>query len=477
MAESLGHKAAKGAVWASIEKFSMMGLQFGVNLILARLLLPADFGAIGMLAIFIAVSQVLIDGGFGSALIQKKNPTQTDYSTIFFWNLAFSSFLYLILFLCAPLIADYYDMPILSGVLRGIGISLITNSVVAVQRVRLQKSLAFKTLAITNLSAYIFGSVIAIIMAYYNTGVWSLVAMQVISSVMAVLVLALLTHWTPTLCLSRQSMRELFGFGGYIMAATMLQEICRNIQGIIIGKKFSATQMGYYSQAYKLDHITSYSIPQVIVQVMYPVFSSIQDDLKRLNEMVLLNMRVIAFTIFPILSILIIIAQPLISLLYGDKWLPSAPYFQVLCVGGFFLCLQNVNFYAVASVGKSKSLFKWSFYKWGVMLVALLVGMNFGMYGILWGMVLSSLNIFLVNAYLASKHTKLTLLKQLQAILPITTLVTLGIFIVYWVSYLNVSKLILCFIFLGIYIFTSIGFKLKAWADFRYVLNKIIFKN
>ena len=174
MAESLGNKAAKGAVWASINRFGIMVLQFVVNLILARLLMPSDYGAIGMLAIFIAVSSTLIDGGFGSALIQKKNPTQKDYSTIFYWNVLFSSFLYAVLFLLAPVIADYFSMPVLSGVLRGIGLTLIINAILAVQKVKLQKALAFKTLAITDLSSYIASSGVGTFMAYHDGGVWSL---------------------------------------------------------------------------------------------------------------------------------------------------------------------------------------------------------------------------------------------------------------------------------------------------------------
>lgn len=419
LTDSLGHKAVKGAIWATIDRFGSMGIQFVVNLILARLLLPADFGIIGMLTIFIAVSQTLIDGGFGSALIQKKNPTQIDYSTIFFWNLLFSALLYFALYLLSPLIAQFYSMPQLTAVLRVMAISLIITGVFAIQKTRLQKMLAFKTIAFINLSAYTLAAIIAIIMAYKDFGVWSLVGMQLSYGIISVIVIGLATRWLPTICFSKASMKELFGFGGYIMAANILQTICQNVQGIIIGKRFSATQMGYFSQAYKLDQVTSYSIPQVIVQVMYPVYSSIQDDRERLNNMVLMNMRVIAFIVYPILAVLILIAEPLIELLYGQKWLPAAPYFKVLCVGGFFVCLQNLNFYAVAAVGKSKALFKWSFYKWGFLLAALVIGMNFGMYGILWGMVISSANIFFVNALLSTKHTGLSLAKQLLAIMPI----------------------------------------------------------
>lgn len=474
LTESLGHKATAGAIWASVDKFGTMILQFGVNLVLARLLIPSDFGAIGMLTIFIAVSTVLIDGGFGSALIQKKEPSQKDYSTIFWWNLLFSSFLYLILFFLSPFIARFFSMPILSEVLRIIGISLIINAIFSIQIVRLKKSLDFKTIAKVNICSYILSSIIAIILAYYGFGVWSLVAMQTIYGMVALIVLAFLTKWIPSFQFSKQSMKELFAFGGFIMAADIIQEICKNLQGIIIGKRFSATEMGYYSQANKLDRITSYSIPQVIVQVMYPVYSSIQDDKERLREVVCMNLRVISYLVFPIMALLILIAEPVIINLYGAKWYASIPYFQVLCVGGFFVCLQNINYYAVAAVGKSDKLFYWSFYKSGFLLSALLTGMIFGMYGILWGMVLSNINIFLVNAYLASKYAEIPISSQIRSITPIalTTFLTLTFssLIALWLG-----NWILTSIVFGLtYIITSVILKLRALSESQKIINKLI---
>lgn len=474
MTDNLEHKAASGAVWATIDRFGTMILQFTVNLILARLLLPEDFGAIGMLAIFIAVSQVLIDGGFGSALIQKKNPSQTDYSTIFYWNILFSSFLYLILFIFAPYIGKFFSMPVLSGVLRGIGLTLIINSIFTLQKIRLQKRLEFKRIAISNLSSYIIGATSAIVMAYHGSGVWSLVAMQIIYGVVFILVLWLITKWAPSLCFSVKSLRELFGFGGYILFANILQEICKNLQGIIIGRKFSATQMGYFSQAYKLDQITSYSIPQVIVQVMYPVYSSLQDDRERLNEIVAMNMRVIAFLIFPVIGLLILIAEPLIVFLYGEKWLPSVPYFQVLCVGGFFVCLQNVNFYAVAAVGKSKQLFYWSFYKWGFLLCALLVGMNFGMYGILWGMVLSNFNIFMVNSFLASNFNGLTVISQLKCIMFSLLLTIVSVIVAYVIWFISKIWLISIIIYFAFYFVIGFIIRYKPLFESMELLTRLI---
>lgn len=476
MADSLGHKATSGAIWASVDRFGYMALQFCVNLILARLLLPSDFGAIGMLAIFLAVSQTLIDSGFGSALIQKKNPTQTDYSTIFYWNVAFSILLYFVLYAISPFVGRYFHMPLLSDVLRVIGINLILSGIFAIQSTRLRKELAFKTLAITNLSAYVSGAVVGIGLAYNGWGVWSLVAMQLTSGLIGIVTLAFITHWHPSIIFSINSMRELFSFGVYIMAANILQTICQNVQGLIIGRKFSAKQMGYYSQAYKLDQVTSQSIPQVIVQVMYPVYSSIQDERQRLSEMVGMNQRVIAFLIFPLLGLLIMISNPIIMFLYGEKWLPSAPYFQILCVGGFFVCLQNINFYAVAAIGKSRTLFLWSFYKWGFLLAALLIGMNFGMYGILWGMVLSSINIYIVNSALVDKHIGLSLLKQISFLLPIVTVTLVTMTIIYLLQMYIVAFYWQILIFAFVYLGLSYLVGIKAFQETKLLLHRLIIR-
>ncbi|MDE7414476.1 MAG: lipopolysaccharide biosynthesis protein [Muribaculaceae bacterium] len=458
-------KGISGAVWASLDRFGFMVIQFTMNLILARLLTPEDFGIIGMLTIFIAISQTLIDGGFNAALIQKKEATQTDYSTILYWNIGFSFVLYLILFVCATQIGKFFKMEILCGVLRVIAVTIVLNAIISVQRARLQKKLAFKTLAVVNLSSYIIGVVSAIVLAKCGYGVWSLVSLQLIYGTCCILLLLIITKWIPSLTFSYSAVKGLFGFGGYLLAANILQTICINIQGIIIGKRFSATQMGYYSQAYRLDQVISASIPQVIVQVMYPIYSSLQDDLVQLNKICLQNMRVLAFIMFPILSTLIIIAEPLIRFLYGDKWMPSVPYFRVLLVGGFFVCLQNLNYYAVASVGKSKALFYWSFYKWGFLLCALLIGMNFGMYGILWGMVLSSINIYITNAFLAQKHTKLKIYDQLNTIIPIffTMVISVGFGLIG--EYLFGNIILTSLISICSYLILSKLFRLKAFQE------------
>lgn len=422
MADNLGNRAIKGTIWASIDRIGSMGIQFVVNLVLARLLTPADFGAIGMIMIFILVSQVFIDGGFSSALIQRKEADQTDFSTIFFWNIGVGALFYMIVFLGAPSIARFYDMPVLQPVLRVLGVILIFNAAISVQTTRLQKTLSFRSLAAIDIASSLAGGALAVGMALRGMGVWSLVGMMLSMSVIKAVMFYCVTRWLPSAVFSKESLQRLFSFGGYLFCANLLQTACQNVQGIIIGKRFSASQMGYYSQADKLNSISGYTLPQIIVQVMYPVYSQLQEDRPKLISTMLMNFRVIAFVIFPLLSMLVLVAEPLIVWLYGERWLPSVPYFRILCVGSVFMCLTNINYYAVAAVGRSRQLFLWSFYKWGMLLALLLGGMWLGMTALMWAIVASHANIFLVNALLSRKWVGLRLRELARAVAPIALL-------------------------------------------------------
>lgn len=472
----LGKQVVSGTIWAAIDRMGTMVVQFIVNLILARwLLMPEDFGYIGMLAIFISVSQTLVDGGFGSALIQKKAPSQEDYSTIFYWNVLFSAILYLILFLVSPLVASFFNMPLLCDVLRVLGLVIVINSLTIIQNNRLRKQLAFRTIALVNVGSLMLAAVIAIYIAYKGYGVWSLVAMQLLYGIFQNCFLWGVVRWHPSLQFSLSSLKSLFSFGGYLLASNILQEICKNMQGLIIGKKFSATQMGYYSQAKKLDDVCSYALPNIIVQVIFPLYSRFQDDHEKLCDLLGISIRLIAYLIFPLMLLLILIAEPLILFLYGDKWIFSVPYFQILCVGGIFVCLQNINYYAVAAVGKSRVLFNWSFYKWSVLLLLLFVGAHWGMHGILWGMVLSSMNIYMVNAFLANKYVGYSVMHQIKDFAPILVVSTLSYVGVIELQHLFVSMhfAIMVLIFIVLYLFLTYICRLRIVNDVVYILNML----
>ena len=320
MSKNLKQKTISGMLWSSVGKFGTMGLQFISNLVLARLLMPSDYGVIGMLHIFIAVSSIFVTAGFGSALIQKKNPTHIDYTSVFYWNLVAAVVFYAILFFCGPAIARFYEMPELCIVLRIQSLSLIIQAFSTVQSNQLQKQLRFKELSIRNIVATLIGTVVAIIMAYFGYGVWSLVASSLVSSTAGVFLLWRMSSWRPTWEFSWQSLKELFAFGGLIALSSFVETVYSNIQGLIIGKWFSPSDLGYYSQA-----------------------RTLQDDKQRLLVGVRKNVNTITYLNFPLMVLFVVIARPLVLLLYGAKWEISIPYFQILCICGMVYTLNTLN--------------------------------------------------------------------------------------------------------------------------------------
>ncbi|MFA5528140.1 MAG: lipopolysaccharide biosynthesis protein, partial [Peptostreptococcales bacterium] len=333
MSSNLKQRTIIGMIWSSIGKFGTLGLSFISNLVLARILMPEDFGYIGMLTIFIAISQVFISGGLGSALIQKKEATHIDYTTVFYWNLIVSLFFIAILFFSAQSIANFYNMPLLKDILRLLSIILIINSFSLVPSIYLQKHLRFKELSTRNIIASLVGVAVAITMALNGYGVWSLVFSNLSSGFASVILLWRLSPWRPTFEFSFYSLKKLFNFGGLMLLSSLVETIYTNIQGLIIGKAFSAQALGYYSQARKLEEIPTDALSSIVNQVSFPVFSQLQDNIELLRSGVRKNIKAISFLNFSLMVLMIVIARPLFLFLYTDKWEISISYFQILCIG------------------------------------------------------------------------------------------------------------------------------------------------
>lgn len=319
MAGNLREKTVSGMLWSSVGKFGTLALTFVSNLVLARLLMPSDYGCIGMLQVFISISGIFVTAGFGSALIQKKHPTHIDYTSVFYWNLVAAIVFYFVLYFTGPAIARFYAMPELCSVLRVQSLSLIINAFSTVQSNQLQKQLRFKQLSIRNIIASFIGTIVAITMAFMDMGVWSLVANSLVSSFIGVLLLWKMSSWRPTFEFSWQSLRELFSFGGLMALSAFVETIYTNLQSLIIGKYYSANDLGYYTQAKKLEEVPTTALSQVVNDVSFPVFSSIQDDRSRLLLALRKNVKSITFLTFPLMVLLLIIAEPLLLLLYGGR--------------------------------------------------------------------------------------------------------------------------------------------------------------
>lgn len=406
-------------LWTAIQKYSTMVISFISGIILARLLMPEDYGAIGMLAIFMSLAEVFIDAGFGSALIQKKEPTQTDYSTVFYFNIGMSVILYAVIFFTAPAIADFYRMPILCKVLRVQGLILFIFAFNIIQRNQIRKNLKFKKLSTITIITSVISLSVTVIMAYAGCGVWALVAQNFIGALIPCVFFWITTSWRPTWEYSWASFKELFGFGFYMFLTHLTTTFSQRITSLLVGRWYDPATMGYYTKASDTSKQATLSISSVMIQTTYPLYSAVQDDKERLANMVKHITSTLAYITIPVLSLLVLVAKPLFVLLFTDRWLVSVPYFQILCIGGMAGCLQAVNQQTIAAIGESRVFFIWTIIKNAVGIALQVVGLIvWGMWGLLAGKVISSWFTYFVNISLVSKYVGYKNFQQLRDLAP-----------------------------------------------------------
>lgn len=473
MSKSLKQKTIAGMIWSSFGKFGTLGLSFISNLVLARLLMPSDFGYIGMLHIFIAISQVFISGGLGSALIQKKDPTQIDFTTVFYWNLFLSLFFVVVLFFSAEYIAGFYAMPLLKDILRVQSIGLIINSFSLVQSTQLQKNLRFKQLSVRNVVASLVGVVVAVTMAFMGYGVWSLVFSSLVSRLASVFLLWKMSTWRPTLEFSFHSLKRLFNFGGIMLMSYLVETVYTNIQGLIIGKVFSAKLLGYYTQARKLEEVPTIALSSVVNQVSFPVFSQLQDNPELLKHGVRKNIKAISFINFPLMVLLITVARPLFLLLYTQKWEMSIPYFQILCVGAMLYTLNTVNTNVMKSIGKVKVYFWVQLSKRVMGILLIIFSIRYGIEAMLWAMVLFYYISYLINGIVTGKLIDYGILAQMKDVGATYMLsIVVGIVSFYaFTSLFTVSNYVLALfsqITVYLFLFLSLAYLLRIEGFFIY---------
>ena len=475
MSSALRQKTIFGMIWSSIGKFGTLSLSFISNLILARILMPSDFGYIGMLHIFIAISQVFINGGLGSALIQKKDVSHIDYSTVFYWNLLLSLIFFVLLYLTAPYIADFYKMHLLKDILRVQSIILLVNSFSLVQSIQLQKNLRFKALSVRNIIAALIGAVVAIIMALIGYGVWSLVFSNLIAAITSVILLWRMSSWRPTLEFSFNSLKNLFSFGGLMLLSSLVETAYTNIQGLIIGKVFTAKDLGYYTQARKLEDVPTNALSSIVNQVSFPVFSQLQDNLDILRAGVQRSIKSISFLNFPLMVLLIVIARPLIILLYTQRWEASIPYFQILCVGAMLYTINSVNTNVTRSLGKGSLYFWVQLIKRLAGIIFIVISVQYGIEAMLWAIVILNYIFFIINGMVSGKLINYGLIAQLKDVYGVFILsITVGVVTYYGISLFSIDNYLLTLIihtliYSLLYISLSYIFKIDGFFTYKEV--------
>jgi len=408
-----------GLGWTFTQQFGVQFVNLGVTIILTRLLLPAEFGIIAMLGLFVAVGNSLIDSGLTSSLIRSQGLTQTDYSTVFFFNLYGSLVIYGLVFLIAPYVALFYHQPLLTLVLRVYGLDFILNAFFSVQNARLIKEMNFKLQMKIQIPAVLIGGLLGVFLAWKGYGVWSLVWMGLFQSLISTLMHWVCSGWIPDFVFSRDSFKRHFHFGYKMTLTGLLDIVYKNIYILIIGKNYSATQLGFYARAESISQLPVANISAVIGKVTYPMFAQIADDKVKLKMVYRKMMQQVLFWNAPILILGAVIAEPLFNFVLTDKWLPAVPYFQVLCMAGIMYPLHSYNLNILKVKGRSDLILKLEFIKKGLCVAGIICVIPFGIYGLLYFQLLFNFVGYYINSIYSGKLIDYPISEQIRDVLPI----------------------------------------------------------
>lgn len=418
MAESLKRKAVKGVVWSTLERFSVAGVNFIFGLILARLLMPTDYGAIAMLSIFMAIAQTFIDSGFSNALIRKPDRTETDNATAFYFNIGVGLAAYFSLYLAAPYIAQFYKTSILIPLTRIMGLNLLLNSLCVVQQALLTARIDFKTQAKISLNAAVVSGLVGIGFAYAGYGVWALAIQSVLASVIRTILLWILAKWRPKAKFSKQSFRNLFGYGSKLLASGLLDTIYNNLYTIVIGKRFSVATLGVYSRADQWANFLAINVTGILQRVTFPILSSIQNEDERLRVNYRKFLRVSGFVIFPLMMGLAAIADPLTRFILTDKWADSIPLLRILCFALMFYPIHAINLNLLQVKGRSDLFLRLEIYKKILGVATLCVTIPMGITAMCVGRVFTSWVALAMNTHYTGKLIHLGFFQQLKDYIP-----------------------------------------------------------
>lgn len=414
MSESLKQATTTGLFWSSVERFSNQGVQFVFSIILARLLSPSDYGIIAMVTIFFAVAQSFVDSGFSNALVRKTDRVEEDLSTCFYFNIGVGIIAYIVLFLIAPLVANFYSQPILSPIIRITGLGVILNSLCVVQQALFTIKIDFKSQAKITLSATVISGIVGVILAYQGYGIWALVWQGVASSIVRMGLLWLMSKWRPRTGFSKSSFNYLFGYGSKLLASGLLDTIYNNIYPIVIGKFYTPAQLGNYSRALGWAQLPSANITSILQRVTFPVLSAIQDDTLRLQNSYRRLLKLSAFIVFPLMMGLAAIASPLIRVILTAKWDGCVLYLQILCFALMLYPIHAINLNLLQVKGRSDIFLRLEIIKKIIGVVILIITIPLGITAMCLGMVFSSIICLIVNTYYTSRFIDVGLLTQLK---------------------------------------------------------------
>lgn len=477
---SLKQTALEGVFWSGLEQFGNHLISFVVSIVLARLLLPEEFGLIAMLMVFMAVGKTLMDSGLTSSLIRSEEATDEDYSTVFYFNLVGSISVYGLISLSAPQISNFYDQPLLTDIIRIYCVVFIIDAFSAIQRTRLTKMMDFKTQMKVSTPSLVISGFVGIALASSGYGVWSLVWSRIAQSLAATSQLWYWSKWRPLWLFSKEKFKHHFNFGFKLMFSGILDTLFVNAYPIIIGKFFSPAQVGFYSRADSLQMLPVRLVSGIVSKITYPLFSQIQNDDVRLKNVYKRIMQMVIFLVAPTLIILAVMAEPIFRFLYTEKWLPAVPYFQILCAAGILYPIHAYNLQILNVKGRSDLFLKLEVIKKILLVSVILIAFQFGIYGLLYGSVLFSLSAFFINTHFTGKFINYSAWNQTKDLLPSIVLALISGALVYGIDLLLIeggNKDFLRIVIGGLTGFVAfsllaISFKLDALQELKLIIQR-----
>jgi len=470
MSSSLKLKTIHGVFWSLFERIGQQGIQLVISIILARLLLPAQFGLIAMLAIFMAIAQSFLDSGFGSALIQKKDTTQVDSCSIFYFNIFVGIVAAGLLCLAAPWIAAFYEEPALIPLTRFLSLNLVINSFALIQSTLLIKHIDFKTQLKVSIAATMVSGIIGVTLAYRGFGVWSLAIQSVTSTLFRTVLLWFFNKWRPSLVFSFAALKSMFAYGSKLLFSGLLDTVFQNIYLIVIGKIFTATDLGFYSRAKSCTRLTSENLTSSVSRVTFPVFSKVQDDISRLKRGAQKAMTTLVFLNFPMMTGLLLIAKPLVLVLLTEKWLPCVQYLQLLCVMGLLYPLHVINLNVLKAKGRSDLFLRLEVLKKILVVIAITVTYRWGIQAMIYGQIGVDILGYYLNSYYTGRLIGYPLKEQIFDLLPyfgMAAVMGIGVYCLQLLPFPNNWSLLISQVLTGVIIYgaMSLIFKMSAFLE------------
>lgn len=446
----------KSFLWKFFEKTSVQAVNFLITIVLARLLLPSEFGIVALILVFINIANVIVDGGFNSALIQSKEADDTDFATIFFFCIAVSIGMYGILFFCAPLISAFYKNVELVKVIRVLSFILVLYAINSIQHAYIAKNMLFKKLFVCSFFSVLLSGLIGIFLAYRGYGVWAIVFQQLFLQLLSIIFTFYYVKWYPKWRFSMTSLHKLFDYGWKIFASNIIISIFTNIRKLIVGRVFSPSSLAFFERGEQFPSLIMANINTSINAVLFPSFSNEQDNKQKVKHMMRRATKISCFFIYPLTTLLIVSAAPLVSFLLTDKWQPTVPFIQILSIANYFLPITLANLIAIKALGYSNIILKLELVKKVIDIIILIVSVSLGLHAIAWGIVVYNFICIFINLYPSKKILEYGIPEQVKDALPTLFVSLIMGGMVYWIQFVQYPPLIVLFLQLtaGIFIYT-----------------------